>query len=96
MKTMILFNKARRREGAVAKAMTGLLLSNCVNGQPVARETYAHYFGLACEQQAFMPNAKSMGRILKMVEEQVGNLNRAGDRLIKRLNKSTDKVEALR
>jgi hypothetical protein len=92
---MIFLNtKTRKQEAAVAKSMSGMLLSNCVNGQPVPKETFAHYFGLACHQREFTPDAQSMGRILKVVEEQVSKLNRAGDRLIKQLNKSTDKIEA--
>jgi hypothetical protein len=93
---IFLNNKARKREAVVAKAMTDMLLANCTNGQPIPKETYAHFFGLACQQQEFTPDAQSMGRILKVVEEQLSKLNRAGNRLIKQLNKSTDKLEALR
>jgi hypothetical protein len=95
-KMNLLRTKTRRREAAVAKAMTEMLLANCVTGQPIPKETFAHFFGLACEQHKFTPDAKSCGRILGSVEKAVAKLERNTGRLIKQINKSTEQLEALR
>lgn len=92
----LLKSKARRREAAVGSTMTEMLLANCVTGSPISKETFAHYFGLACEQHKFTPDAKSCGRILGSVEKEISKLNRSSGRLIKQLNKSAEQLEASR
>ena len=83
----------QKREGEVANLMTNLLLANCKSTVAlVPQEVLAHYFGLACDQLAFVPDEAAARRVLHNVARELGDRRRAADRLNACILKSTEEL----
>jgi hypothetical protein len=85
---IFLNNRTRKQEAAVAKTMAAMLFAN-LSGQEVPKETLAHFFAMACEQNKFTPNDQSTLRIIQDVTGRMNDLNQAAANLSNQIDDAT-------
>jgi hypothetical protein len=82
--------KQREREIAIARDVTDQLLADVRStSTPPTLATFAHCFGAACKAHGFVPDEPSYNRIMRDVVRDIGERQRAADRLNTAIVQST-------